>query len=195
MIALINTGVANISSVAFALDRLNRPYIITADAQIIEQSSHVILPGVGHAKALMQGLAKLQLIETIQRLRQPVLGICLGMQVLYDHSAEGDIACLGIIPGHIEAIQNYGLSLPHMGWNTLQFIEPSSALFQGVTEFSPVYFVHSFRATMSPDTRAFSHYGEDIPAMVSRHNFYGTQFHPERSGPVGQQILRNFIEL
>jgi glutamine amidotransferase len=194
MIAIINTGVANLRSVANAVERLDRVYEVTTEASVIEAADHVILPGVGHAQASMKSLQELQLIPVIKQLKQPVLGICLGMQILYEFTEEGDIPCLGILPGRVTRIRDYGLSLPHMGWNSLDWEQPSPLL-EGLQPGCRVYFVHSFRAPMNAATRASCHYGESIAALVSQDNFFGTQFHPERSGAVGSLILRNFLSL
>lgn len=195
MIAIIDTAVANINSVVHAIERAGFPYQTTTDAQTIASASHVILPGVGHAQASMKRLRELELIELIQGLTQPLLGICLGMQILYESSAEGDTPGLGILPGSVEAIKECELPLPHMGWNTLTLADPSSPLLRGVFAGDRVYFVHSFRAPMNSCVKALTQYGEDIPALVARDNFFGTQFHPERSGTVGLNILRNFCAL
>lgn len=194
MIAIINTGVANLRSVANAIERLDQPYEMTTDAAVIQAADRVILPGVGHAQASMKSLQALNLIPVIKQLKQPVLGICLGMQILYEYTEEGDIPCLGILPGRVSRIRDYGLSLPHMGWNSLEWDQPSPLL-EGLKPGCRVYFVHSFRAPVNATTRASSHYGETIPALVSQDNFFGTQFHPERSGDVGSLILRNFLTL
>lgn len=196
MIAIIDTAVANLQSVVNAVERLDRSYAVTSDAELIAQASHVILPGVGHAQACMQRLRELELAPLLRSLTQPVLGICLGMQVLYEATAEGDCEGLGILPGKVEKIHPHpGLTLPHMGWNTLDLVDPSSPLLRGIFGGDRVYFVHSYRAPFSELVPATTHYGELIPAMVARDNFFGTQFHPERSGPVGLAILRNFTEL
>lgn len=194
MIAIINTGVANLRSVANAVERLDYAYELTTDAAVIQAADHVILPGVGHAQASMKSLQQLQLIPVIKQLKQPVLGICLGMQILYEYTEEGDVPCLGILPGRVSRIRDYGLSLPHMGWNSLDWDQPSPLL-EGLTPGCRVYFVHSFRAPLNATMRASTHYGEMIPALVSQDNFFGTQFHPERSGDVGSLILRNFLTL
>ncbi len=194
MIAVINTGVANLLSVANAIERTGRAFEITTDAELIKRARHVILPGVGHAQASMKSLNQLGLIPVIKQLSQPLLGICLGMQILFEHSEEGDTACLGILPGRVTRIRDHGLSLPHMGWNSLEW-KDSSPLLQGLEQGSRVYFVHSFGAPMNQTTQAWTQYGEAIPALVSQDNYYGTQFHPERSGDIGSLILRNFLAL
>lgn len=196
MIAIINTAVANLTSVANAVERTGRAFKITTDPETIQKASHVILPGVGHAQASMKSLEQLGLIPLVKDLDQPVLGICLGMQLLYQHTEEGDIEGLGVLPGIVQKIKEVpGLALPHMGWNTLHLDDPSSPLLRGIFEGDRVYFVHSFRAPVNEVTRASTVYGEPIAALVSQDNYFGTQFHPERSGAVGFAILRNFLAL
>ena len=196
MITIINTAVANLSSVANAVERTGREFVITTDPEQITRASHVILPGVGHAQASMKSLENLQLVSLIQQLKQPVLGICLGMQLLYERTEEGSVEALGILPGTVQRIREApGLTLPHMGWNTLHLDDPSCPLLRGIFEGDRVYFVHSFRAPVNAVTRASTHYGEAIAALVSQDNYFGTQFHPERSGDVGFAILRNFLAL
>ncbi len=196
MIAIINTAVANLSSVAHAIERTGQSYEITTDPEAIEKASHVILPGVGHAQASMKSLEDLGLIPVIRGLKQPVLGICLGMQLLFDKTAEGPSQGLGLIAGSVERIPEVeDLPLPHMGWNSLDLDDPSSPLLRGIFAGDRVYFVHSYYAPVGPYTRASTQYGSKISALVSRDNFFGTQFHPERSGLVGDAILRNFLTL
>lgn len=196
MIAIIDTAVANLQSVVNAVERLELSYVVTHEHETIARASHVILPGVGHARACMQRLNELDLLPLLRSLKQPVLGICLGMQVLFESTAEGDCEGLGVLPGRVEKIQSFpGLSLPHMGWNTLELVDPSSPLLRGIFTGDRVYFVHSFRAPLSEQVPATTFYGESIPAVVARDNFFGTQFHPERSGSVGLAILRNFGDL
>ncbi len=196
MIAIIHTGVANISSVANAVERTGTRFEVTRDHQKIQAASHVILPGVGHAQASRKALEEEGLIPVIRSLRQPVLGICLGMQLLFEATAEGQTEGLGIIPGKVEKIPEApDLALPHMGWNSLELDDPSSPLLRGIFAGDRVYFVHSFYAPEGPWTRASTHYGTKISALVSHENFFGTQFHPERSGTVGDAILRNFLAL
>lgn len=195
MIAIIQGCGANLASIQFALERLSYKITVTADPKIIAAASHVILPGVGHAAIAMAQLQKLNLITVIQQLQQPVLGICLGMQLLYDSSAEGDVTGLGIIPGNINALPtDAGLTVPHMGWNTLSLLK-SSLLTAELTNGIYQYFVHSFAAPVNEFTIAATHYGNAFTAIVQRNNFYGTQFHPERSGKMGEVILKNFLRL
>lgn len=182
MIAIIDCCGSNIASIKYAFARLNVVAILTHDPVKIKQASHVILPGVGHATVAMNALKERGLIETIRTLTQPVLGICLGMQLLYEASEEGDTQCLGIIPGTIKRFPDSStLIVPHMGWNTV-----------GNAPF--VYFVHSFYAPISKWTIANTHYGNDFTAMVKHKNFVGMQFHPEKSGRTGEDLLLNFIE-
>lgn len=196
MIAIIQGLGANIASVRFALERLGKQSIVTDDPVIIKNATHVILPGVGTAKQAMEQLEKSSLIDCIRKLQQPVLGICLGMQLLFEHSMEGDVPCLGIFPGIVAAIPtNSCLTIPHMGWNQLQLLNSDSRLIKDIENQSYVYFVHSYFAAISQYTIAITDYAEAFSAMVNYNNFFGMQFHPERSGKVGETLLRNFINL
>lgn len=194
MTVIIDTGGANLSSVSNALDRLEQPWLITTDADRIVQADRVILPGVGAAREAMSRIERAGLADVIRGLKQPVLGICLGMQLLYEHSEEGETPCLGIIPGTVRHLTaNPGLSLPHMGWNRLHFHDPGQDLARDVAEGSWVYFVHSYYGEINEFTQAVTHYGCEIPAVVRKDNFRGMQFHPERSAEAGTQLLRNFL--
>ena len=196
MIAIIDSGGANIASVRFALERLGVDGQLTADPAVINAAERVILPGVGAAPAAMAQLDRAGLVECIRRLTQPVLGICLGMQLLFERSEEGDTPLLGLIGGTCRAFDpSNGLTVPHMGWNRLA---PTGTeehpMLAGVEAGSHVYFVHSYAAPVSDDTVASCSYGVDFTALVARGNFMGAQFHPERSGPVGATILGNFLK-
>ena len=197
MIAIIDTGGANLSSVSNALDRLDRDWVITTDHEQIRSASHVILPGVGAAKDSMQRIRQANLVELIRSLKQPTIGICLGMQLLYEYSEEGQTECLGIIPGEVSHIpKQSGLSLPHMGWNQLVPRGGGSILLKDVpAEQNWFYFVHSYRGAVNEYTKATTNYGCEVTAIVEKDNFYGTQFHPEKSASAGEQILRNFLAL
>jgi imidazole glycerol-phosphate synthase subunit HisH len=196
MIAIVDSGGANISSVLFALQRLGCQACLTADADEICNATKVILPGVGAAKDAMAKLQTANLIPIICQLQQPVLGVCLGMQLLYQHSQEGKIDCLGLIPGNISHFpDDDNLIVPHMGWNNLHFIQTAHPLLKNVAENDQVYFVHSYRAPLNAYTVASCDYGGEFTAIVQYKNFYATQFHPERSGKVGRQILANFLEI
>jgi glutamine amidotransferase len=194
-VAIIDSGGANIASLRFALERLGASSTLTVDADELRATPRVILPGVGAAADAMRRLESLRLIEVIRDLRQPVLGICLGMQLLFDASDEGDTRCLGLLPGRVERFPDRdGFPVPHMGWNQLDF-ESDAALLTGIDRGGYVYFVHSFRAPVGPWTVATSDYGGEFSAVVQQRNFFGAQFHPERSGPVGARLLAGFLEL
>ena len=197
MIAIIDSGGANIASVRFALERLGVDSVLTADPAVISAAERVILPGVGAAPVAMAQLARAGLVECIRGLTQPVLGICLGMQLLFERSQEGDTPLLGLVAGTCGAFDpGMGLTVPHMGWNRLlPRGEGRHPLLSGVEDGAHVYFVHSYAAPVSADTVASCSYGVDFTALVARGNFMGAQFHPERSGPVGARILGNFLAL
>ena len=198
MIAIIDSGGANIASVTFALERCGAASTLTTDAEMIASADKVILPGVGAAPVAMAQLQKAGLVDCIRGLTQPVLGICLGMQLLFERSEEGDTALLGLIPGTVGAFQpTPGLSIPHMGWNRLLPTAGAAAnpLLKGIDDGAHVYFVHSYFAPVSGNTVAACRYGADFTALVAHGNFMGAQFHPERSGPIGARILQNFLEL
>lgn len=195
---IIDTGCANLSSVRYAFERLTDDVIVSDDHQVIKAAQRVVLPGVGTAGAAMASLRDKQLVELIQGLKQPVLGICLGMQMMGTLSKEQgskliDCECLGLIPTNITELDSQGQPLPHMGWNQ---IEPSAhPLFNGIEAGSYLYFVHSYRAPVSEYTIAKCQYGETFSAAIAKDNFMGVQFHPEKSAAVGAAILRNFLAL
>ena len=191
MIALIPTGGSNLGSVEAALRRLGAEVLTTEEPDLIRQADRVILPGVGHAATMMAKLRSKKLDMVLKDLTQPVLGICLGMQLLFESSEEGNIEGLGIIPGRVVAIPRQGLAIPHMGWNQVSAVgsEPIAKLSNG----NYYYFVHSYMAENGPWTQAQCGYGSTIPAIVRWKNFYGTQFHPERSGAAGEALLAEFI--
>ncbi|HEV2614242.1 MAG TPA: imidazole glycerol phosphate synthase subunit HisH [Gammaproteobacteria bacterium] len=195
MIAIIDSCGANIASVQFALERLGKQAILTSDSAIIRTADHVILPGVGTAQNAMEKLAERDLVTIIQKLDQPVLGICLGMQLFYQSSEEGNVKGLGVVAGDIKLFpKSPDLVVPHMGWNKLN-INNNSKLLNNINTGDYVYYVHSYFAPINDNTTATTQYGENFTAMVEKDNFYGVQFHPERSGEVGEQILRNFLNL
>ena len=192
---IIASGGANIASLQFALQRLGTTSAVSANARKIRSASHVILPGVGAAAHAMSRLRQDNLDSLISSLQQPVLGICLGMQLLFDASEEGEAQCLGIIPGRAVRLPcDSAHPVPHMGWNTLK-IDRSDALLDGLQQDDYVYFVHSYALPSSPATIASSDYGLSFSACVQWRNFFGVQFHPERSARVGAQLLRNFLSL
>lgn len=196
-IVIVNTGCANISSVKFAVERLGVTVQVSDDLAIIKRADKVFLPGVGSANAAMASIEQKNLVNCIQGLQQPVLGICLGMQLMVEKSAEslnGSTPCLNLIPGEVKRMQVGDLRLPHMGWNTVTPIDNTS-LFKGIPAATYFYFVHSFAVAVSEFTLASCQYGMDFSAALHKDNFFGVQFHPERSSDAGAQLLKNFIEL
>jgi len=193
-LAIIDSGGANIASLQFALDRLGIESVLTTDANVLRSATHVMLPGVGAAADCMARLREANLIDVIRSLSQPLLGICVGMQLLYESSEEGDVECLGLLPGRVRRLSCEGLPIPHMGWNQLELLA-ADPLFDGIDNGDYVYFVHSFAVPVGPHTLAASEYGGRFTAAVRRDNFRGVQFHPERSAAVGARLLANFVAL
>ena len=196
-IVIVNTGCANISSVKFAVERLGSHVTVSDDIHIIQTADKVFLPGVGSANAAMASIEKKQLVSCIQELTQPGLGICLGMQWMVEKSEESlsnNTPCLGLIPGQVKRLQVGDLRLPHMGWNTVT-PDADARLFKGIDAGSYFYFVHSFAVAVSEFTMASCQYGMDFSAAIHKNNFFGVQFHPERSSDAGAHLLKNFIDL
>lgn len=194
-LAIIDSGGANIASLQFAVERLGLPSDLTTDPDRVREASHVILPGVGAAADCMSRLQNAGLVETIRSLTQPLLGICVGMQLLFDSSEEGDVACLGMLPGRVRRFENRAnLPVPHMGWNQLEFTQ-ASPLLDDIRQGDYVYFVHSYAVPVTELTLATTNYGAPFSAVVQRDNVYGAQFHPERSSRIGAQLIRNFLQL
>ncbi|MGE0581610.1 MAG: imidazole glycerol phosphate synthase subunit HisH [Steroidobacteraceae bacterium] len=192
-VVIVDSGGANLASLQFALDRLGARSVVSTDVETIRGAPRVLLPGVGSAQDAMARLRANGLDRILPGLRQPVLGICLGMQLLYERSEEGDTPCLGIIAGCVSRLQPAcGLPVPHMGWNRIR-ARREDALLDGLGEGERVYFVHGFAAPVTAETVAVTDHGTDFTAVVRRENFSGTQFHPERSGPCGARILDNFL--
>jgi imidazole glycerol-phosphate synthase subunit HisH len=192
---IIDSGGANLASLQFALERLNAPATVTTSPSEVRNAQRVILPGVGSAADAMKRLHATGLAEVLPTLKQPVLGICLGMQLLFRHSEEGAVDCLGIIPDTVRRLKaEPGRPVPHMGWNNLITLR-GDPLLEGISESDYVYFVHSFAAPVSDITLARTDYGAQVSAVVRRGNFWGTQFHPERSATTGSRILANFLRL
>lgn len=193
--AIIKYNAGNIRSVDYALRRLGVEPIITADAEVLRRAERVIFPGVGEAATTMGFLRASGLDVLIKSLQQPVLGICLGMQLMCRHSEEGDAEGLGIFD--VDVLRFRALrhedKVPHMGWNAL--MQPSSSLFAGFEGGEYVYFVHSYYVPLHACTAAVADYIQPFSAALHKDNFYATQFHPEKSGGVGERILRNFLTL
>jgi glutamine amidotransferase len=194
-VVLIDAGGTNIGSVRYALDRLGVDAPLSSDAAEIRAATHVILPGVGAAAPGMTRLRETGLVEVVRSLTQPVLGVCLGMQLLFAHSEESDTPCLGLIPANLRLFaRSDRLRVPHMGWNSLQ-VERPSPLLAGIETGAYAYFVHSYAAPLGDYTLVSCDYGGAFSAVVQSGNFYGAQFHPERSAAVGAKLLQNFISL
>lgn len=198
---IVDTGCANLSSVKFAVERLGFKALITDDLETIKSADKVILPGVGNAKHAMANIVKKDLVATLQQLEQPVLGFCLGMQLMTQSSSESSLCdqneiidCLNVIPTEVLPLEANGLRLPHMGWNTLTTVT-DHPVFAGIEPGEYFYFVHSFAAPVSEYTVASCQYGSDFSAAIAHNNFIGCQFHPERSGSAGSKIIKNFLEL
>ncbi|MBQ2037649.1 MAG: imidazole glycerol phosphate synthase subunit HisH [Alistipes sp.] len=194
MIAIIDYKMGNLRSVENALKRLGAEFVVTADAEVIRRADRVLLPGVGNAAEAMENLRKADLVDVIRSLRRPVLGICVGMQVMCRHSEEGDAKCLGIFDAHVKRfVPTAEEKVPHMGWNSIGNLE--SKLFKDIKGGEMVYYVHSYYPELCPDTIATTRHGVMFSAALKYENFYGTQFHPEKSGDVGERIIENFLKL
>ena len=194
-VAIIKYNAGNICSVDCALKRLGITPVITADEALLRRADKVIFPGVGEAGTTMVYLREHGLDRIIRSLQQPVLGICIGMQLLCRHSEEGDADCLGIFDAEVKRFvsQRHEDKIPHMGWNSLSSMD--HALFSGVPKESFVYYVHSYYVPVNPATIATTDYIVPFSAALHKDNFYATQFHPEKSGSVGELVLRNFLQL
>lgn len=191
-VVIVDNGGANIASVQFALERLGVSSTLSADAAMIRAASRVLLPGVGAAGSAMARLRSTGLDTVLRELTQPLLGICLGMQLLFESSEEGGTACLGVIPGDVRRFVT-ARTVPHMGWNELEPVA-GELLVRGIDDGMYAYFVHSYQAPVGPHTIATTRYDAPFSAAVRHRNFHGVQFHPERSAKVGARILRNFLE-
>lgn len=193
-VVIVDAGGANTGSVRYAFERLGVDAALVTDAASIEAADRVVLPGVGTAAQVMGRLRELGLVQTLRELRKPLLGICVGMQMLYEGSEEGDVEGLGLLRGKVRKLAAApGLRIPHMGWNTLQ-PQGSSQLMEGIEADMRAYFVHSYAADVTADCVASCDYGTPFAALVQRGNVAGTQFHPERSAALGARLLGNFIE-
>ncbi len=194
MIAILDTGGANHSSIQNALARLDRESEITLELSRLEAATHLILPGVGHAGYAMERLASSELQQFLLSQEKPVLGICLGMQLLFSQSEEGPAKCLGLLPGSVTRLEPQpGFRVPHMGWTTLRKTGAKSRLLEEVDENSYFYFVHSYQVPKGEWIVAESQPPYPLPAVLEHRNFFATQFHPERSGAAGTQVLKNFL--
>jgi len=195
-VAVINSGGANLGSVVHALRRLGTECLLTREADEIRAADKVILPGVGSAGAAMAALHEAGLVEVIRALTQPVLGICLGLQLMYEFSDEGNVKCLGLIPGRVSKLtaDDPALRLPHMGWNRLEWTKSEDPLAAGLTGEDWFYFVHNYAAPIDHAV-ATSEHGQRFAALVRRANFAACQFHPEKSAAPGARLLKNFLSI
>lgn len=194
MVTIIDYGTGNLRSVTNALERLDAEYTLTADPDAIRRAERVLLPGVGEAATAMAQLRGKGLADTLKNLTCPVLGICLGMQLLCAHSEEGDTVCLGIFPNRVRKFPaDAGVKVPHVGWNSIRNLR--SPLYRDMEEGEYVYYVHSYAAEVNECTAAVTDYGEPFSGSLYKDNFFGCQFHPEKSGAAGSRILANFLSL
>ena len=194
-ITIVQYNAGNIQSVLYALERLGIAATVTDDPAMIQAADKVIFPGVGEASTAMAYLKERNLDQLIVSLKQPVLGICLGMQLMCGHSAENDTTCLGIFEEQVLAFKatEVGIKVPQIGWNNIANLK--NELFNGVPENSFAYFVHGFYAGLGDNTIATTDYIQPYSSALQKNNFYGVQFHPEKSAAVGEQIIQNFLSL
>ena len=194
-VAIVKYNAGNIRSVDYAMKRLGVEAVITADKEVLMAADKVIFPGVGEAETTMNHLRATGLDELIKNLRQPVLGICLGMQLMCRYSEEGDTNCLNIFDTEVKRFvpARHEDKVPHMGWNTIYDLKTS--LYNGIDENSDIYYVHSFYCELSEYTIAKTNYILEYSASLNKNNFYATQFHPEKSAGIGEQILKNFLSI
>lgn len=194
-VAVVNLGVGNTASVMFALERLGAKARLTANAREIEEADRVILPGVGAAAYAMRRMEEAGMREAIANFSRPLLGVCLGQQILFERSEEGEAPCLGVLQGKVTKLGcATDRPIPHMGWTRIA-VANASPLLEGVKSGDYCYFVHSYACPLTDDTIATAEYGAPFAASVAHRNFYGCQFHPERSGETGRRILSNFLAL
>jgi len=200
VIVVIDYKAGNLYNVGNALKYLKADFTVSGDPDVVSQAERVILPGVGSARAAMDSLAEQGLVEVLQGLRVPFLGICLGLQLLFEVSEEDNTPCLGLLPGAVRRFDSSQIKVPHIGWNQVSGMDvssqPSSILLEGIPGESFFYFVHSYFAPLeSPFTLGKTDYGSWFGSVAARENFYGVQFHPERSGEIGLKVLQNFLEV
>lgn len=193
MIAVVDYDTGNLRSVENLLTKLGEEYIVTSDIEAIKNAEKVLLPGVGEASSAMAKLRERSLDEVIPVLTQPVLGICIGVQLMCRISEEGNTKCMGIFDTDVVRFKDKALKIPHMGWNTIENL--SSPLFDGIDEGSYIYYVHSFAPQICSQAVATTTYGVEFSAALNKNNFFGTQFHPEKSGVIGEKIVANFLKM
>jgi len=194
-IVILDTGCSNLHSIKVAIERLGYFPTITSESSIVKKSKKIFLPGVGTAATVMKMLFEKNLINLIKINKQPILGICLGMQIFYDFSEEcHGVKTLGIIPGSVSLLKSKNLPLPHIGWNTINF-DSTHFLFNKIDAKSRFYFVHSYCVPIDKYTLAKTNYSVSFSSVIQKQNFFGVQFHPEKSGDAGSQLLKNFLEI
>jgi len=193
MIAIIDYNTGNLFSLTSSLERLGAEYVVTSSPEVIRAADYVILPGVGEASSAMAKLVERDLDLLIPTLEMPVLGICIGMQLMCRSSEEGSAKCMGIFDNEVERLRGESIKVPHMGWNRITNLK--SELFAGIDEGEYLYFVHSYAPNVGSCTIASTEHGTEFSSALSFKNFYGTQFHPEKSGVAGEKILSNFINI
>lgn len=194
MIAIIDYKAGNLMSVSNALLRIGAEFQVTYDKTVLDQADAVIFPGVGHAGAAMEALGERDLVGWLQRCTKPVLGICLGMQLLFESSEEGDARGLGVLPGRLQRFDESKGKVPHLGWNSFSRMH-ANPLLEGLQPEHQMYYVHSYYAPVTGDTIASCEYQLPFSAVAARGNFMGAQFHPEKSGDNGERLLRNFLNM
>ncbi|HTY36382.1 MAG TPA: imidazole glycerol phosphate synthase subunit HisH [Bacteroidota bacterium] len=194
MIGIVDYGAGNIRSVGNALDRLGEKFFVSGNVEELRRAEKLILPGVGEARSAIESLGHVGLLQWLPTVSVPFLGICIGMQILFERSDERDTECLGIVPGSVTRFDNSRVKVPHMGWNNLR-TRGSSPLFEGIRDGEFFYFVHSYAAPLIPQTIGATEYGVAFSSAVQHKNFYGVQFHAEKSGNAGLQVLKNFVTL
>ena len=199
MIAIIDYQSGNLASVTNALKKIDAKFFISQNSKEIEQADKIIFPGVGHAGEAMKILQRLKLVEVLKNWKKPFLGICLGMQLMSSYSKEGDTKCLGIIDEKVKKFcRNKAVpcsyKIPHMGWNSVKILK-DNPLFKNIKDNEYFYFVHCYFMPIGKHTIGRTNYGVDFSAAIQYKNFYGVQFHPERSGVVGLKLLENFVDL
>lgn len=194
MIAMIDYGAGNTASVANVLKQLNAEFVLTNEKQKIIEADKIILPGVGEASSAMRKLKELNLIDTIKNLSTSFLGICLGMQLLCEKTEEGDVECLGLIPVQVKRFDDDKVKVPHMGWNDVHQLN-DKAIFNKIEENSFFYFAHSYYVPENEFSTSVCNYGINFSSSIKYKNFYGVQFHPEKSAEQGIQIIKNFLDL
>ncbi len=193
MIAIIDYGAGNVQSVINALEELKADFVVTNSQDEINKSEKIIFPGVGEASSAMENIRLKNLVDKVRKCEKPFFGICLGMQLLCDHSDEGDVSCLGIVPVISKKFDSSKIKVPQMGWNRVN-IKKESKLFDGIKDGSFFYFANSYYVPDNEFSIASCNYDVEFSAAIQRNNFYGVQFHPEKSGETGIKLFKNFIE-